>query len=231
MASAEARRKIKGKKRLAASGPLDARPCFIIVVLWLIWYYSILFIFIVTESKKSNIKELIELAQKGDAQAFALIYDQFVKPIYRFIYFRVDPQIAEDLTEETFLKAWQHLPSYKVTGAPFSAWLYKIAHNLVCDYYRKHQIVDEVDENMADPIQNRDPVFQVNVRFNQIRIRKAILKLPESHQQVIVLKYINDLNNQEIATTIGKSEGTVRTIQFRALRQLRQILDAKLEDF
>ena len=179
----------------------------------------------------NNIDELVERSKKGDTQAFALIYDELVKPVYRYIYYRVDQQIAEDLTEEAFLKVWQNLSQYKKGKHPFSSWVFRIAHNLICDYYRKNRSSDEMHENMADPIASRDPAFQVNVKFNQIKLRKAIQKLPEKYQEVIVLKYINDLSNQEIADAIGKSEGAVRTIQFRALQQLRSLLGSKREDF
>ncbi|MFH0820551.1 MAG: sigma-70 family RNA polymerase sigma factor [Candidatus Peregrinibacteria bacterium] len=181
---------------------------------------------------QSKIDELVLKAQKGDGHAFGQIYDELVKPIYRYIYYRVEPAIAEDLTEDTFLKVWENLRKYKKGKFPFSAWVFRIAHNLVCDYYRKHRsAVAEMDENTADPILSNNPAFQVNVRFNEIRLRKAILKLPEAYQQVIVLKYINDLPNSDISATLGKPEGTVRTIQFRALRQLRSLLEEKREDF
>ena len=185
-----------------------------------------------SDSKQPIIDELVIRAQKGDAEAFAQLYDQLVKPIYRYIYYRVDPAIAEDLTEDTFLKTWENLRQYKKGKFPFSAWVFRIAHNLVCDYYRQHKIqTAEMDENMADPTVRQNPAFQVNVRFNEIRLKQAIHRLPENYQQVIILKYINELPNTEIAATLGKPEGTVRTIQFRALKQLRTLLEEKREDF
>lgn len=178
-------------------------------------------------NKKHDIGTLVELARKGDTQAFGLIYDELVKPVYRYIYYRVDPEIAEDLTEETFLRAWQHLKDYKPGRSPFSAWVFRIAHNLVCDYYRKHEVVEMIDETAPDPALDRHPVAQVEVKLNQIRLRKAIRELPETYQQVIILKYINELENDEVAATLNKTEGAVRTIQFRALKQLRTILEGQ----
>ena len=186
---------------------------------------------IVAEKNQPNTDELVMRAQKGDAQAFAMLYAELVKPIYRYIYYRVDPAVAEDLTEETFLKTWENLKQYKKGKSPFSSWVFRIAHNLVCDYYRKHHIqTAEMDENMPDPSTRHNPAFQVNVQFNEIRLKKAILKLPENYQQVIILKYINELPNSEISAALGKPEGTVRTIQFRALRQLRSLLQEKPEN-
>lgn len=183
------------------------------------------------KDKIPDLKALVAQAQKGDTDAFSKIYDNLVKPIYRYIYYRVDKGIAEDLTEETFLKAWQNLKKYKKGKTPFSSWIFRIAHNLVCDYYRKNQTVSEIDENIADPQERKSPKMQVNIKLNQLKLRKAIKKLPDNYQQVIILKYINELDNPDIAKTINKSEGAVRTLQFRALKQLRTILSEKKQDF
>ncbi len=173
----------------------------------------------------------MDLAQNGDTDAFGKIYDILVKPIYRYIYYRVDKHIAEDLTEETFLKAWQNISKYKAGKHPFSAWIFRIAHNLVCDYYRKNELSSEIDENFADTKLDSSPSYKLNLKLNEVKLRKAINKLPENYQQVILLKYINEEENTVIAKVIGKSEGAVRTLQFRALEKLRSILDEKKEDF
>jgi len=190
------------------------------------------FVFFV--SKKNADKDLgrlVDLAQNGDTEAFGKIYDALVKPIYRYVYYRVDKHIAEDITEETFLKAWQNLSKYKAGKHPFSAWVFKIAHNLVCDYYRKNQTLTEIDENYADEEKDTHPSHQLNLKLNEVKLRKAINKLPENYQQVILLKYINEEDNAVIAKVIGKSEGAVRTIQFRALEKLRNLLEEKRHDF
>jgi len=178
-----------------------------------------------------DLSALVTRAQKGDTQAFGDIYDALVKPVYRYIYYRVDSQVAEDLTEETFLKVWQNLKKYKKGAHPFSSWVFKIAHNLVCDYYRKEQPVSEIDENTPNPEGSLNPERRITIKFTQIQLRKAIKKLPENSQQVIILKYINEMDNELIAQTTGKSEGAIRTIQFRALQQLRSILEEKQQDF
>ena len=183
------------------------------------------------ENAIPNLDGWVEKSQKGDTEAFGHIYDALVKPIYRYIYYRVEPEIAEDLTEETFLKVWQNLRKYKKGTTPFSSWAFKIAHNLVCDYYRKHQPTEEVDENTPDPQDSLNPIRSTNLKLNHIKLRKAINSLPENYQQVVILKYINELNNPEIAKAIGKSEGAVRTLQFRALQQLRTLLGEKRDDF
>lgn len=178
-----------------------------------------------------DLEPLLHLAQNGDTEAFGKIYDILVKPIYRYIYCRVEQQIAEDLTEETFLKAWQKLSQYKQGKYPFSAWVFKIALNLICDYYRKHQANVEMDENTPDLKSEASPSYQLNIKLNQLKLRKALKELPENYQQVIVLKYINEEENSVIAKVIGKTEGAVRTLQFRALEKLRHLLGVKKGDF
>ncbi len=188
--------------------------------------------FYVKKQQIPDLKALVRLAKKGDAEAFGKIYDALITPVYRYIFYRVDKQIAEDLTEDTFLKVWQNIKKYKeASKTPFSAWVFKIAHNIVCDHYRKNQSVSEIDENLPDNTIDLNPSTQINVKFNQIKLRKAINKLPENFQQVIILKYINELDNDEISKATGRSEGSIRTIQFRALKQLRVFLEEKQEDF
>ena len=185
-------------------------------------------------AKKDTNKDLgplVELAQKGDTEAFGKIYDALVKPVYRYIYYRVDKQIAEDLTEDTFLKVWQNLSKYKKGKFPFSAWVFRIAHNLVVDYYRKHETSAEIDEEYADDKAHASPSYHLELKLNEIKLKKAIDKLPDNYKQIIILKYINEEENVIIAKVIGKSEGAVRTLQFRALDKLRTIMDNKKEDF
>lgn len=175
-------------------------------------------------SKNPDLDKLVEKAQVGDTHAFTGIYDQLVKPVYRYIYYRVESEVAEDLTEDTFLKVWQNLRKYKKGINPFSSWVFRIAHNLVVDYYRKHKVTTEIDEHTADTQLHSDPHGQAELKLTQVRLRKVIRKLPDNYQQIIILKYINDLDNREIAATIGKSEGAVRTLQFRALEKLKGLI-------
>ncbi|MBN2096123.1 sigma-70 family RNA polymerase sigma factor [Candidatus Peregrinibacteria bacterium] len=181
--------------------------------------------------KISDLDKLVERAKRGDAEAFAQIYDELVKPVYRYIYYRVEDVIAEDLTEETFLKVWQNLKKYKKGKNPFSSWVFRIAHNLVVDHYRQNKTTEMIEETMADTKRENNPHQQADLKLTQIRLRKVIRHLPDNYQEVIILKYINELDNKEIADTIGKSEGAVRTIQFRALERLRSLLSDERKDF
>ncbi len=174
--------------------------------------------------RNPDLDKLVEQAQKGDAEAFAGIYDELVKPVYRYIYYRVEDAIAEDLTEETFLKVWQNLKKYKKGKNPFSSWVFRIAHNLLVDHYRQSKTTEMIEETIADTKKESNPHHQADLKLTQIRLRKVIRRLPDNYQEVIILKYINELDNKEIAHAIGKSEGAVRTIQFRALERLRSLL-------
>ena len=193
---------------------------------------SPLFIFLsVTKKESVNLEVLVEKCKKGDTQAFTGIYDELVKPIYRYIYYRVEPQIAEDLTEETFIKVWENLKQYKKGSNQFSAWVFRIAHNLVCDYYRKNEETVEIHDNIPDDKTAFHPKEQISVKLTKVQLRNLIKKLPMNYQEVIVLKYINDFDNPAIAKMIGKTEGAVRTLQFRALQQLRSFIGENAQDF
>jgi len=181
--------------------------------------------------KNTDLDKLVEKAKGGDAEAFALVYDELVKPVYRYIYYRVEEAIAEDLTEETFLKVWQNLKRYKKGKNPFSSWVFRIAHNLVVDYYRQNKTTEMIEETMADTKRESNPHHQADLKLTQVRLRKVIRRLPDNYREVVILKYINELDNKEIAHAIGKSEGAVRTIQFRALERLRTLLSDERENF
>ena len=182
-------------------------------------------------SKKDlrEVEKLIRLSQRGDAEAFGELYDKLVVLIYRYIYYRVNHQDAEDLTELVFLKAWENRKKYKnKKEASFLAWLFRIAHNIVVDHYRtaaKTQTV-ELSEEIADLNYSSDnPADEVQLKFDQLKLARLIRKLPEIQQQVIVLKFVNDFSNAEIAKIIDKSVGAVRVIQYRALSRLKKLLD------
>jgi len=168
---------------------------------------------------------LAEKAQKGDAQAFAKIYDMYVDQIYRYIFFRVDKDEALDLTENVFLKVWENIKSYKAGKRYFSSWIYKIAHNLVVDSYRLKKHVEPLESYIPDEKRESDPVFLTERKLTRDTLIKAIGKLRKKYQQVILLKYINEMDNEEIARIMNKSEGGLRILKYRALKALRLVLE------
>lgn len=183
-----------------------------------------------TKKESRALEVLVRKAQKGDADAFGDLYDQLVVPIYRYIYYRVSRSEAEDLTETVFLRAWEKRRKYrKRPECSFTSWVFRIAHNVVVDFYRANAKMEKVE--LTDEIEGEsrecDPAAAAQLGFDQKELATAVRRLPEIQQQVIVLKFINDLENAEIAEVIGKSVGSVRVIQFRALSKLKDLLVEK----
>jgi len=173
------------------------------------------------KEEESFIKE----AQAGEAEAFGWIYDRYVKQIYRFVYLKVSHRAnAEDLTQQVFMSAWQNIRSYQMQGFPFSSWLYRIANNAVIDHYRtdrRHIAIDSVPEDLfAEESPNR----KIEQESEMAEIRKAIQLLEQDQQSVVVMKFIEEMTNKEIAAALEKSEGAVRVVQHRAMKKLKDIL-------
>lgn len=173
---------------------------------------------------QQDAEKFVKLAQQGDTNAFAHIYDHYVDPIYRYIFYKTGREEALDLTETVFLKVWEHLKSYKHAQTHFSAWIFRIAHNVVIDHYRTHKNYVNLQTDLPDEKHHIDPITITEQKLTQEILQKAIGKLRKNYQQIIILKYVNELGNDEIARIIGKSEGSIRILKFRALRELRKIL-------
>lgn len=172
-------------------------------------------------------RQLINQAINGDANAFGELYEEYVDAIYRYIYFRVGSEAeAEDLTDEVFVRAWEALPEFRPSASySFSAWLYRIAHNLVVDSYRRRSPVtvsgDQLDKNKTR-LPSVEEVAQI--RHEAANLVKAVQELNDVEQDVIVLRFVEGLSHREVAQVIGKSESASRVIQHRALAALRKIL-------
>jgi RNA polymerase sigma-70 factor (ECF subfamily) len=171
---------------------------------------------------------LVQKAIGRDAEAFGRLYDMHVDRVYRHIYYRVGNEAdAEDLTQQVFLKAWQAIDRYKKTASPFIAWLMTISHNLVIDFYRTRYKRDKAyleADSMADE-SGPSPEQETEARFDQQRVRRAILQLPKDQQHVVLLRFVEGFRNAEIASILGKSEGAIRVILHRGLVALRYILE------
>ncbi len=169
---------------------------------------------------------LVISAQEGASDAFARLYDAYVGRIYRFVYFRVsDDAMAEDITSEVFMKAWESLDRYYARGAPFIAWLYRIAHNLVVDHYRNLRPTAPLETAFGQPTLSPDgtedgPDERLERQEKMEQLRSSLQHLTEEQQQVLVLKFIEGLSTAEVAEQVGKSQGAVRALQMRALQEL-----------
>lgn len=174
---------------------------------------------------EANEALLVNRAICRDGDAFGKLYDRHVDRVYRHIYYRVgNVPDTEDLTQRVFLKAWEAVDRYKRTRSPFLAWLMTITHNVVIDFYRtakdKAYVETELLADESSP--SADQVAES--RFEQQRMRKAILQLPSDQQQVVLMRFVEGFSYSEVAASLGKREGAVRVILHRALARLRHML-------
>ena len=173
--------------------------------------------------------ELVRQAQAGDAEAFGRLYTAYVGPLYRYVILRVnDEPTAEDLTAQVFMKAWDKLTTFEPGRAPFLGWLYRIAHNAVVDYYRTHKVALPLEEEpIPDPLGPRGLEEQIEQQFQNRQLRNALGQLTDDQQQVLIMRFIGEMDTLEIARQLDKKPGAVRALQMRGLQALAKILAAQ----
>jgi RNA polymerase sigma-70 factor (ECF subfamily) len=163
-------------------------------------------------------------AAQGDSEAFGILYDRYVGRIYNYIYYRTGNQHdAEDLTSRVFTRAMKHIPKYEDRGLPFSAWLYRIAHNLVANWHRdnsRRQII-ELDDSIRMPTNQEQPESAVVRSEQEEFLLNLVNKLPEDRQQLLILKFVDHLSNAEIGQVMDKTEGAIKSLYHRTLMSLR----------
>ncbi len=167
------------------------------------------------------------LASAGEYDPIALgeIYDEYYGRIYAYIYHRLgDSRVAEDLAADVFLRMLESVKAERAWQTSLTGWLYRIAHNLVIDYYRRQSKRDgpSLDERLVAAAESATQ--RLDALLVQDQLRAAIQSLTEEQQQVVVLKFVEDLNNAEVAEVLGKTEGAVKALQHRALVGLRRVL-------
>ena len=166
---------------------------------------------------------LVERA-KHDPEAFGVLYETHVDRIYNYIYYRTGNQHdAEDLTERVFFRALNHIQHYHNRGLPFSAWLYRIAHNLVANWYRDTKRRKEVPlEDHSYTISRGDLPESQLIKLQEVEtLMAALRKLPSDRQNLLILKFVERLSNEEIAQILGRTEGAVKSLYHRTLLALR----------
>lgn len=170
--------------------------------------------------------QLVEQA-KTNPEAFGLLYEQYVNKIYNYIYYRTgNQQDAEDLTAKVFHKALNHIGEYKDKGHPFSAWLYRIAHNLVANWHRdqaRRQTVSVEDLSLTSG-QRDNPFLRTAQNEEKVLLLQAINRLPVVRQQLLILKFIDGASNAEIGRILDRSEGAIKSLYHRTLVSLKEIL-------
>ncbi|MBA7690673.1 hypothetical protein ES703_99204 [subsurface metagenome] len=170
-------------------------------------------------------ENLVRRAQQRDQQAFAQLYEEHFDKIYRYVVLRIGNETeAEDVTQQVFLNALQSISSFRWKGVPFSAWLFRIAHNQVVDYLRKKtkQATVPVDESTVSVINN--PQLLVEQRLDIEQLLSATRRLTPAQREVISLRFAGELPIAQVAKIIGKSQGAVKALQHSAIVALRKAL-------
>jgi len=176
--------------------------------------------------ESANEAALIERA-KTDPEAFGLLYERYVDKIYNYVYYRTgNHHDAEDLTARVFYQALHHLPRYTQRGAPFSSWLYRIAHNVVANWHRDRNRRKVISLDLMPVIRRPDesPFQQVAMGERREALLAAIRRLAADRQELLILKFVERLPNAQIGQIMGRSEGAIKSLYHRTLAALRQEL-------
>lgn len=189
------------------------------------------------KSAETSVEELpddvlIPAASGGDGDAFSQLYERYVKRIFNYVYYRTgNVNDAEDLTERVFLRAYGHINNYRDMGVPFSAWLYRIAHNLVANWHRDNLRRQEFSLDDHLDLSAKGEHAEVSIIKDQEAegLLSVIRGLPDDRQQLLILKFVEHLSNAEIAVIMKRSEGAVKSLYHRTLLQLRNDLDLEID--
>jgi RNA polymerase sigma-70 factor (ECF subfamily) len=178
-----------------------------------------------TDVDEGAVERLVAAAKHGDAMAFGRICDIYHRPIYRFIVARTHSQAdAEDLTQLVFLKALEALPRYEARGIPFGGWLFRLARNAVIDHARTRREHADLDAVLERPGTEPEPESGILAREETEATGQALAALTDEQREAIELRFFAGLSAREAAAVMGKQEGTVRGLQFRAIAALRRQL-------
>jgi RNA polymerase sigma-70 factor (ECF subfamily) len=171
----------------------------------------------------------LALAGKGNKDAFGVLYERYVGRIYTYVYYRTgNPNDAEDLTARVFFRAMGHIRNYQDRGLPFSAWLYRIAHNLVANWHRDNSRRPEIplDDGLLSHHPPGEHPESALVRTEEHeRLLSIIRDLPPERQQLLILKFVDHMSNAEIGQVMGRTEGAVKSLYHRTLLSLRDELE------
>lgn len=182
---------------------------------------------------KLEVEDLVRQAQQGQSEAFAGLYDAFYDKIYRYVMFKTgDTLEAEDLTEEVFLRMLESIGSFKWQGYPFTSWLFRIAHNLVIDYYRKAGRQKKTSLDDAMRVVGSDGVDvdrKLDIELSIKEVKDAMGGLTQLQQEVLSLRFAGGLSVAETAEAMGKKENAVKALQHAAIKKLRTLLGPAME--
>jgi RNA polymerase sigma-70 factor (ECF subfamily) len=169
-------------------------------------------------------EDVLKSASDGDREAFGQLYERYVDRIFNYVYYRTgNLHDAEDLTARVFQRAMNHIHNYTDRGVPFSAWLYRIAHNLVANWHRDRSRRQEIPLNDLPvlPSKGEHPETTLVHSEEQEDLLRLIRRLPPDRQHLLILKFLENLSNAEIGQIMGRSEGAVKSLYHRTLLALR----------
>lgn len=170
-------------------------------------------------------QKLVKKAKDGEVEAFGLLYDHYLPKIYRFVLLKVSyREEAEDLAHQTFLKAWENISQYDLRGYSFGSWLYQIARNATIDYYRKSRPQVSIEAAAELPFEGDFLQQSIDSKIEWTKLTEGIKKLKDTEQDVLIMRFVQDLSLKDVAEILGKSEGAVKLIQHRAIRNLKKII-------
>jgi len=178
-----------------------------------------------------DVMAIVSRAQAGDPEAFGQLYDRYVDLIYRYVYYRVGNKAqAEDFVSETFLRALRRITSFTWQGRDFAAWLVTIARNLIADHYKSGRYRLEVTTaEMLDADQAEDsPESAVLDSLTNATLLDAVRRLGGEQQECIVLRFLQGMSVTETALAMGKTDGAIKALQYRAVRTLSRLLPKEL---
>lgn len=179
------------------------------------------------EAEASRLIALVELARGGDAEAFGMLYDHYHTSVYRFLYYRVGSvALAEDLTSETFFRALRSMGSFRWQGKDFGAWLMTIARNLTADHYKAGRTrLEYATEDMgAHDSVTEGPETSVLASLTNDALLSALKELPTEQQECLIMRFLQGLSIAETAKVLGRSDGAVKQLQLRGVRNLAKLL-------
>jgi RNA polymerase sigma-70 factor (ECF subfamily) len=183
------------------------------------------------DAESARMLALVERAQEGDGEAFGKLYDAYVDTVYRYIYYRVTNRaLAEDLTSETFLRALRRISTFTWQGRDFGAWLVTIARNLVADHFKssRHRLEVPTGEMLDSDQTEAGPEDSVLAYLSNRALLDAVKQLNSQQQECVTLRFLHGLSVAETARIMGKNDGAIKTLQYRAIRTLARLLPADL---
>lgn len=180
------------------------------------------------EEPVPDIDGLVRRAQAGEREAFSNIYEHFFGGVFKYVSFRVrNYSVAEDLVQETFVRAFQSLSSFQPRGYPFSSWLFRIAHNLVVDHFRQNSKATLSWDEVALTSSEREPDEVAEAKLEAEELLAAMSRLTDAQRRVLELRFGGGLSLEETAKVMGKKANAIKALQHSAVQALRRIMPSR----